>query len=530
VLVFFRTHHKVGFAFLIVFVLAGFSTAHAQDKPNIIFITTDTLRADHLGCYGYPEQTSSHIDRLAGESILFADAITPIPITACSHTSIFSALYPAHNGSLDNSQVVDEKNKLLAEILRDNGYRTAAFVSSIVVNKQTGLNRGFEFFDDPFPGSERRAGPTIRQTEKWVKTHGDAPFFIWIHLYDAHSPYSPPARYVRNIPINIKMWKKINARMGRMCNLSNEERSTLIALYDGEIRYMDRQLGYFLELLKKENLYQQSVIVLMGDHGEILGEKENYYGHHRFVYEPSIRIPLIIKLPKVLPQLVPQMTRSIDVIPTLLSYLKIDSRNPWDGRNLWPAIQKKRDDSFPKFCYIETPPLPVFHYNVLFPASSRFSNALISASRHFFSAPIPEFSHLFSALISASGHFFSTRTSPNHFWNALIFVSNPFLGTATRRSDVLGVRTQDWKYWHNRNTGRFEECLFYLKTDPGETLNLIAKNPGKARQLKSLLCSYENTETSLIGSKNFEQPNAANEFEEKKHREKILRLKSLGYL
>jgi arylsulfatase A-like enzyme len=218
-----------------------------------VLIAIDTLRADHLGCYGYRRIGTPAIDQLASEGVRFEHAYAQVPLTLPSHTVILTGTYPMFNGVRDlTSPGLNQTIPTLAEIMRQNGYSTAAFVSSFVLNSMWGLNRGFEVYDyetDPGAGNnpsllERRGDRTVGRVLDWLDSHADRPFFVWVHLYDPHSPYRPPEPYFSRYAGH---------------------------LYDGEIAFDDEQLGRLFAQLRKLNLYDNSLIVLASDHGESLG-------------------------------------------------------------------------------------------------------------------------------------------------------------------------------------------------------------------------------------------------------------------
>lgn len=286
------------------------SASHAQ-ATSVLLITVDTLRADHVGCYGARSVKTPAMDALAAEGTRFDNALTCVPITVPSHAAILSGTYPLWNGMRDFTSLPLRSNVgLLAEAFQRHGYTTAAFVSAFVLDSSWGLSRGFETYDDQFdphqfesrnPGSiQRRAGETVDHLLAWFKVYNTRtaaarPFFVWLHLYDPHSPYDPPepfhTRYAGH-------------------------------LYDGEIAYADSQLGRLFDYLRKTGNYDKSLIVLLADHGESLGEHgEDEHGF--FVYRATVRVPLVIKLPRTAAtgseaRVVRTPVETIDVAPTLL--------------------------------------------------------------------------------------------------------------------------------------------------------------------------------------------------------------------
>ncbi len=296
-------------------ILAVGTAAWAQPRragnTPVLLITVDTLRADRLGCYGARGVATPAMDSLAAEGVRFANAYAQVPITLPSHAVILSGTYPMYNGVRDfTGSGISPSVGLIAEAFKRQGYATAAFVSAFVLDSTWGFGRGFDTYDDHFdprqfetsnPGNiQRRADETIDRLLDWLRTHGTGatgkqPFFIWLHLFDPHSDYNPPEPYRTRYA-------------GR--------------LYDGEVAYADSQLARLFEFLRKAGLYDRTLTVLLSDHGESLGE-HGEQEHGFFVYNSTLRVPMIIKLPGrgALPRVVERPVGTIDVAPTLLDLL-----------------------------------------------------------------------------------------------------------------------------------------------------------------------------------------------------------------
>ncbi len=301
----------------------GASGRRASSAPNLLLITLDTTRADHLGCYGYAQAATPNLDRLAGEGIRFARVYAPAPLTLPSHSSIMTGLYPATHGVRNNGHELASKWRTLAEILKGRGFATAAFVSSFSVDSRFGLGRGFDLYDDTFEAqatlkganAERRAGDTFARFSRWLDGHAQDRFFAWVHYYDPHLPYDPPSPYREGAP-------------GRP--------------YDGEIAYMDHYVGAILEALEAKGLRGKTLIVVAGDHGEGLGDKAET-GHGIFLYEETLRVPLIINgraFPR--PRIVESAVRLVDVAPTILEALGFKAEaSGMEGQSLVPWIKAK---------------------------------------------------------------------------------------------------------------------------------------------------------------------------------------------
>lgn len=291
---------------------------------NILLITLDTTRADHLGCYGYDLASTPNLDGLAREGVRFARVYCPAPLTLPSHSTIMTGLYPAKHGVRNNGHELASKIRTLAEILKGRGFTTAAFVSSFSVDSRFGIGRGFDVYDDTFQpqaplkgaNAERRAEETFARFSRWLDNNGPGRFFAWVHYYDPHLPYDPPSLYREGSP-------------GRP--------------YDGEIAYMDHYVGAVLDRLKAKGVLDKTLIVVAGDHGEGLGDKVET-GHGIFLYEETLRVPLIFYNLKAFPRprVVESAVRLVDVAPTILETigLKLEAA-AMQGQTLTPWIRKK---------------------------------------------------------------------------------------------------------------------------------------------------------------------------------------------
>src|SRR5579864_4527633 len=228
------------------------ASAQTKASPDVFLVTVDTLRADHIGCYGYDRIETPALDALAKEGIRFTQAFTPSPITNTSHTSILTGLLPSSHGVTDFAVPLSPAHPAWAELLHHQGYHTAAFIGAVILDSKTlapGLDRGFDFYDN-FPQHphtkerwgklERRAMDVVARAEAWLSAHPLGSHFVWVHLYDPHDPYEPPAPYSQ-------IYKDHS--------------------YDGEIAYADSALAKFVAYLKQQGWYADSLIVVVGDHG-----------------------------------------------------------------------------------------------------------------------------------------------------------------------------------------------------------------------------------------------------------------------
>jgi choline-sulfatase len=288
--------------------------------PNVFLITIDTLRADHVHCYADSNIETPAIDAIAKDGVRFTQAFTPSPITNSSHTSILTGLMPSSHGVTDFAVPLASTHATWAELVKAKGYHTAAFIGAVILDSNSlspGLDRGFGFYDN-FPEHsesrsrwgrvERRGMDVVGRAEKWLSAHPSGPRFVWVHLYDPHDPYEPPLPYSQ-------IYKD--------------------RLYDGEIAYADSALGDFVAYLKSHGWYENAIVVVVGDHGEGLGEHgENTHGI--FLYDSTAHVPLIIKTPgsNRSTKVVDAQVRTIDILPTVIDLLNIRTQAAFDGESL----------------------------------------------------------------------------------------------------------------------------------------------------------------------------------------------------
>ena len=306
----------------LVFAACGQSTGEKTSPPDVFLVTIDTLRADHVHCYGYAPIQTPALDSLARAGIRFSQAFTPSPITNTSHTTILTGLLPSSHGVTDFGVPLAAVHPTLAELLRQHGYHTAAFIGSVILDSNTlapGLDRGFDWYDN-FPAHpqtklrwgriERRGMDVVRRAEAWLGAHPDGPHFVWVHLYDPHDPYEPPSPYRQ---------------------LYRER------LYDGEIAYADSALSNFLRYLRQNAWYENSLVIVVGDHGEGLGEHHEET-HGIFLYDSTIHVPLIVKLSaeRKKGMVIEAQVSTTDILPTVLDLLSISEPTRLDGKSLQP--------------------------------------------------------------------------------------------------------------------------------------------------------------------------------------------------
>ncbi len=306
----------------------------SANHPNIVLITIDTTRADRMGFLGSQRGLTPNMDALAKQAAVFTHAYAQAPLTSPSHASILTGTYPQYHHVLDFPMPLGKDLPYAPSILHANGYRTAAFVASLALDPNggaPGFDRGFDTYDagysskdyprkDRYHSVERRGGEVVAHAVAWLNRHPKAPFFLWVHLFDAHEPYDPPEPF--------------------KTHYTSEP-------YDGEVAYMDSAVGTLLQQLKALGVYDGALIALMADHGESLGAHgEDTHGF--FLYDETIQVPLVIKLPHASDQTrVENRVELVDVMPTLLEESGIDVPKQVQGESLRALIKSKSGDSGP---------------------------------------------------------------------------------------------------------------------------------------------------------------------------------------
>lgn len=323
--------------------LAGPAKKQKQKQaPNVLLVTIDTLRADHLSCYGYSRLTSPNIDRLAQEGARFKNAYSPVPLTGPAHASLLTSVFPQQHGATINGMKVSAHPRpvSLAQMLHRNGYRTAAFVSAWPLKKGIiGLGRGFDVYNEDFTyhyklvNAARRADEVTASALRWLKKPRKRPFFLWVHYFDPHSPYELHEEYA-DLPGNPAALRVRRAAL----NQSREEVDRIVA-YDSEIAFADHYLGELLKELDNLKMRERTLVVFSADHGENLGEN-GYVGHGDRIDQPIVHVPLILAHPGAISegQVIAQDVSLVDVMPTVLEYVGLPVRIPIEGRSLKPLM------------------------------------------------------------------------------------------------------------------------------------------------------------------------------------------------
>ena len=303
--------------------------AVTDSRTSVILISVDTLRADRLSCYGYHGPRTSAIDELTKGGTLFSQVTSQVPLTLPSHVSLFTSTYPFVNGIEDNGQRLGPHVSTLATVLKSRGYRTAAFVGGFVLDGRFGLNQGFDVYNSSFDlhgqegtnsGDVKRPGEeVVRDATKWLAENSSEPFFMFLHLYDLHTPY----------------------------NLSLATRHSFHGSgYEAELEYVNRVLGAFWDFLIRQRLWEKTLLVFISDHGEGLGE-HGEDTHGSFIYQSTVRVPLIFHWPTHVdsfPERVDEPVSLMDVSPTILEFVRSRQLENSQGRSLLGLLKQESPD------------------------------------------------------------------------------------------------------------------------------------------------------------------------------------------
>ncbi len=362
--------------FVLGFVAWGLSGLRHRFAPlerealNVIVVTADTLRPDRLGCYGNTRVATPNLDGLAESGVLFEHTTTVTPLTLPSHASIFTGTFPMYHGVRDNGGYYLEQDQLtLAEILKEKGYSTAAFVAAFVLDSRWGLDQGFDHYFDEFDFSEvddisldsvqRRGDEVMGEAIDWLESVKKDRFFSWIHLYDPHTPFDPPEPY------------------------RSQYQGVQWGLYDGEVAFLDSLMGQLLDWLDANQLTENTIVAFLGDHGESLGQHQEIT-HGFFVYDATVAVPFILKTPhrRLEGRRVSAQVRTIDLMPTLLDLLGFDIPERIQGRSL-VELGSGRTDDLGLIAYSESL-YPRHHYGWSDLKSLR------NGTLHYIASPSPE--------------------------------------------------------------------------------------------------------------------------------------------
>ena len=299
-----------------VLALLASGVARPARPLSVVLITLDTTRADRLSPYGLTNASMPHLERLAREGVVFDRAYSVAPLTLPAHATLLTGLLPPGHGVRDNADAaLAETHTTLAELLSARGYRTGAFVGSVVLGADRGLAQGFEVYGSVEPRGvlsqslQRRGDAVVSDALDWLETAGDSDFFLWTHFYDPHAPYDPPEPFG----------------------------STHVDPYIGEITFADAQIGRLLDALDRRGWFKRTIVIVVGDHGESLGE-HGEPTHGLLVYDAVLRVPLIVRAPAVEARRVADLASLTDVFPTIVELLGLPIHSS-DGWSLVPALR-----------------------------------------------------------------------------------------------------------------------------------------------------------------------------------------------
>ena len=312
----------------ILAILVCAHSAGAAEKTPVLLISIDTLRADHLSAYGYTKIRTPNIDSFGDKGTIYLRIDSQIPLTMPSHTSLMTSTYPFESRVEENSESIPPGAVTLASVLRANGYRTAAFIGSIMLDRHYGLDKGFDLYDSPFETAtgemsnpysarvRRDAALVVRAGRQWIGENRGAPVFVFLHLYDLHTPYTLPP----------------------VAGLTPS-----VTGYDAELGHVDQVLGRLREALERDGFWDKALVILLADHGESLGD-HGETSHGYFIYESTMHVPLIIHWPAGASNYPARVTDAgglIDVAPTILDFLHIAAPPSFEGVSLLPGHGKR---------------------------------------------------------------------------------------------------------------------------------------------------------------------------------------------
>jgi arylsulfatase A-like enzyme len=336
---------------------------------NVLVVTLDTTRADRLGPYGFTAAKTPRLDALAAEGVVFEDAFTAIPSTFPSHSTLFTGKYPQSHGVHDNAvYFLGAEQETLAELLAAQGYATGAFVSAFVLDAQFGLDQGFATYDDAVDqplmkfdvsklpkdlpddrrkweatiatAYQRRGDATTKAAIDWLGSLGTQPFLLWVHYFDAHQPYQPPPPHDRDFDPDYrgamdgdqrKFWQALSKKQ-----VSAADKAHMEALYHGEIAWQDECLGRLFDAIRAVGRWDETLVVVVADHGEGLGEHRQLFEHNSELYDEAVRVPLVVRRPgdAARGERVAGVVRTVDVMPTVLDWLSLKPSSEVQGASL----------------------------------------------------------------------------------------------------------------------------------------------------------------------------------------------------
>lgn len=333
----------VGVLLLLTLTQASCGGGAADPPRSLLLVSIDTLRADHVGCYGYERPTTPHMDALAARSDRFESYWSVMPTTLPAHAAMFTSLHPRMVGAPANGRLVTPQAHTLAERLREHGFATGAFVSAVPLHPTFGLAQGFQVYDHA-PAEERRGNKTRARAEAWLRERGNERFFAFVHLFDPHTWYDAPQPERDLFGAPAGPLPEERGFLERPGALDAAQRARLVDAYDAEVRFADAQVGALLALLEELHLSNSTVVVVTSDHGETLDElvEQHGYGydHGKFLHGRELRVPLIVHDPRAPgPRVHEPAASQLDLLPTLLELLDVPREGLMLGRSLAPLLR-----------------------------------------------------------------------------------------------------------------------------------------------------------------------------------------------
>lgn len=332
--------------------LASVSSARAGARPaDVILITVDTLRADALSLYGAPQSRTPETEALAAQAVVYTNAVTTAPVTRPAHTSLFTGLYPREHGVLDNGDTLAAGVPLFTERLAASGYQTAAFVGAALLGQRSGLRRGFATHEDPGELVTASADAIVARALGWLRgARPEAPVFLWVHLFDPHQPYDPPAGFREGLDPALARalpslgWYQLDAiAQANGGDIARPILEHARRLYQREVDYVDAQLGVLFEGIRAARGLDSALVVLTADHGECF-EQGIYFEHADCPYQGAMRVPLVIKYPgaRWAGERRAEQVSLVDVAPTVLHELGLPALVRHSGRALQQRAEGRR--------------------------------------------------------------------------------------------------------------------------------------------------------------------------------------------
>ena len=316
--------------------------APPRQAYNILLIAVDTLRADHLGCYGYAEATSPRLDAFARQSALFENAFCPIPKTSASFASMMTGLHPSIHKTRPNRGTLEEEYLTLAEMLKAEGYHTAAVVDNANLSSFFKFNQGFDAYTEVWNEVEEKSGSApfiVSRVNDFLGAPREKPFFLWVNFIETHTPYIPPPEFVRERPAGRDLRQLQHYILPKRVRLEMEQNGIFNegyyqARYDGAIRYVDAGIGRILDTLRARGLERNTLVIVTADHGEDLGERNYFFDHGSLTFTAGARVPLMVRFPGRDPLAVRTPVSIMDIYPTILELLQRKPPYPLQGVSL----------------------------------------------------------------------------------------------------------------------------------------------------------------------------------------------------